>query len=303
MKTSLIIPVYNEEKAITSVVEEYLPYVDEIIIVDDGSTDSTQIISLKLEMEYRKVKVFSHKYNSGKVAAIRSGIFISTGDIIILTDGDCTYPAKYVPQLIEAINNGSDLVIGTRNNKNMSPFNLIGNKIFSSIASYVSCINVSDAQSGMRAFKKDLFPKLDVSAVSLEWETKMTVKAAKLGYRIIEIPIEYRKRVGKSKLNPIKDGFKMFKALINISFNEIPTTMKIFMIIGFLAILGGFYTGIMTIQETLNWKLYNLPRIHVYYPIITVFAILLGVFLFSTTLFSNYVVNKLNRIEDRLIKK
>lgn len=210
MKISVIIPAYNEEQALKPVVDEYLPYADEIIIVDDGSSDSTYEIAKTLLNE--KVQVLQHEKNQGKVAALRTGVEHATGDIIIFTDADCTYPARYIPEFINKLEHGVDLVLGSRqiNRENIPLFNRLGNFFFSSLAAYISGKTIVDSQTGFRAFRKEMFEKFDVEARSLEFETKMTVRAAKLGYKIAEIPIEYRARVGTSKLHPIRDGLKMF---------------------------------------------------------------------------------------------
>ncbi len=206
LKISVIIPAYNEEQALKSVVDEYLPYANEIIIVDDGSSDTTYKIAESLQND--RVRVFRHKNNLGKVSALRTGVEHATGDIVIFTDADCTYPARYIPEFVDKIEHGFDLVLGSRqiNRENIPLFNRLGNFIFSSLAAYISGKTIVDSQTGFRAFRKEMFEKFDVEAKSLEFETKMTVRAAKLGYKIVEIPIEYRARVGTSKLHPIRDG-------------------------------------------------------------------------------------------------
>src|SRR3974377_2026148 len=112
MKASLVVPAYNEEKGLPLVVQEYLNLVDEVIVVDDGSTDGTFEAAEKCVND--KVKLFRHEVNRGKVAALRTGVDHANGDIIIFTDADCTYPAKYVPDLVKEINKGADLVLGAR---------------------------------------------------------------------------------------------------------------------------------------------------------------------------------------------
>jgi glycosyltransferase involved in cell wall biosynthesis len=189
MKISVIIPAYNEEQALKPVVDEYLPYADEIIIVDDGSSDSTYEIAKTLLNE--KVQVLQHEKNQGKVAALRTGVEHATGDIIIFTDADCTYPARYIPEFINKLEHGVDLVLGSRqiNRENIPLFNRLGNFFFSSLAAYISGKTIVDSQTGFRAFRKEMFEKFDVEARSLEFETKMTVRAAKLGYKNAQIPI------------------------------------------------------------------------------------------------------------------
>ena len=112
MKTSLIIPAYNEEKGLPLVIEEYSDKVDEIIVVDDGSTDRTFEVAKK--HANKKVRLYKHETNKGKVDALRTGVEHATGEIIIFTDADYTYPAKYIPDFLKEIEGGADLVLGAR---------------------------------------------------------------------------------------------------------------------------------------------------------------------------------------------
>jgi glycosyltransferase involved in cell wall biosynthesis len=294
-QTSLIIPAYNEEKGVPLVIEEYLDKVDEIIVVDDGSTDKTFEVAKKYD-----VKLYKHETNKGKVAALRTGVEHATCDIIIFTDADFTYPAKYVLDFIKEIEKGADLVLGARieNIKNMPLLNKIGNHIFSFLATYIGCITVTDSQTGYRAFKREMFDKLHVNAKSLEFETKMTVRAAKLGYKIVEIPIEYRERVGKSKLRPIRDGIKMFFALGSIAFSETSLLAKMIIAPSLFFLFVGLIIGFIAIYEKIVFGVLT----HEYYPILTVFLILIAIQLISFGLIVDFLTKKLDRIEEKLLK-
>jgi dolichol-phosphate hexosyltransferase len=154
LKTSLVVPAYNEEKGLPLVIKEYQDLVDEIIAVDDGSTDGTFEAAQRLHND--RIKLFRHDVNSGKVAALRTGLSHATGDIVSFTDADCTYPARYVPELVRAIDQGADLVLGARlqSRDNIPAFNRIGNNVFSFLATYISCMRILDSQTGLRAFKQ-----------------------------------------------------------------------------------------------------------------------------------------------------
>ena len=295
-KTTLVIPAYNEEKAIKLVVEEYKPFVDEIIIIDNGSNDSTYDIGKTLESDC--VRLFRIEINKGKVPALRYGVEHATGDIIIFTDADCTYPARYIPEFVDKIEHGVDLVLGSRqiNRENTPLFNRLGNIVFSSLAAYISGKTIVDSQTGFRAFRKEMFKKLDVEAKSLEYETKMTVRAAKLGYKIAEIPIEYRVRVGTSKLHPIKDGLKMFFGLLAVAWNDTSPLGKMIMFPSFIFIIIGLGFGSIAFYERFtDYYLQN-----TYSPLIAVFSILLAIQLISIGLIVDYLSKKLDRIEEKL---
>jgi dolichol-phosphate hexosyltransferase len=298
MKTSLVVPAYNEEKGLPLVIQEYLDAVDEIIVVDDGSTDGTFRAAELLAGN--KVKLFRHKKNSGKVAALRTGVKHANGDIIIFTDADNTYPARFVPDLVREIERGADLVLGARlqNRDNIPAFNRLGNNIFSFLATYISCMKIRDSQTGMRAFRRQMFDKLDVKAKGLEFETKMTVRAAKLGYKISEIPIEYRERVGESKLRPVKDGASMLAALLSVAYSETSLLSKMILLPSFAFILIGLIIGFLTIFEKVRYGVIS----HEFYPLFTAFLILVGVQLISLGLIVDYLTKKLDRIEEHLVR-
>jgi len=280
------------------VVKEYLDVVDEVIMVDDGSSDGTFQAAQRLVGE--KVKLLRHEVNQGKVAALRTGVLQAMGDIIIFTDADNTYPARYVPQLVQEIVKGADLVLGARiqARENIPAFNRLGNNIFSFLATYISCIRIKDSQTGMRAFRREMFDKLDVKAKGLEFETKMTVRAAKLGYKIVEIPIEYRERVGKSKLNPLKDGARMLTALLSVAYSETSLLSKMILLPSLIFIFIGLITGLISVYEKLQYGIIS----HEFYPIATAFLILMGVQLISLGLIVDYLTKKLDRIEERIAR-
>lgn len=279
-------------------VREYLDVVDEVIMVDDGSSDGTFQAAQRLVGE--KVKLLRHEVNQGKVAALRTGVLQASGDVIIFTDADNTYPARYVPQLVQEIEKGADLVLGARiqARENIPAFNRLGNNIFSFLATYISCIRIKDSQTGMRAFRREMFDKLDVKAKGLEFETKMTVRAAKLGYKIVEIPIEYRERVGKSKLNPLKDGARMLTALLSVAYTETSLLSKMVLLPSIAFIFIGLITGFISIYEKVQYGVIS----HEFYPIFTAFLILVGIQLISLGLIVDYLTKKLDRIEEHLIR-
>ena len=220
MKTSLIIPAYNEEEAIRLVVEEYTPFVNEIIIVDDGSTDATYEIANALQNE--TVKVIRHGHNQGQAAALRTGVRYASGEIVVFIDADCTYPARYISEFITKIEDGYDLALGSRqiNRGNMPLYKRMGNFVLSALVSCIGGTTILDSQTGYRAFRREMFEKFDVEVKNLEFFPKMTMRAVKHGYKIIEIPVKYRTRVGRSKLHPVRDGLKMFFGIIAVAWND-----------------------------------------------------------------------------------
>lgn len=298
-KISVIIPAYNEENGVGMVVDEIQKtlkgrYDFEIIVVDDGSKDKTAEQAKKAG-----ARVIAHGSNKGKVAAIRTGIANAGGDIIVLTDADYTYPAANIPQFIEALNAGADMALGSRMHagmNNIPAFNRMGNMLFSMMTSYIGCVHITDGQTGFRAFRKRDFGRLDVNARGLEFETKMTVKAAKHGYNLVEVPIEYRPRIGKSKLHPLRDGYLMLRSLFSILLSETSFITKTFLIPTPVFFIVGLCFGIISLAEKVEYNVLE----HQYYPLLAAFMILFSMQLFSMGLVVDFLTKKLDRIDERL---
>ena len=299
MHISLIIPAYNEEKAIAKVVEEAVDYVDEIIIIDDGSKDRTFETAKELCYHFKNIKLIKNKVNLGKVQSLRNGVKESSGDIIVFTDADFTYPAKHITEIVREIKNGADLAIGNRFAgvvKNIPFLNRIGNRIFSLLITYITSVPIEDGQTGLRAFLKKNFEKLDVPAKGLEYETKMTVKAAKLGYTIVEVPIEYRTRIGMSKLRPFQDGWRMFMSLLSIAYYETSLLARMILMPSFVLFLIGGLLGLISVGEYVQSN--NLY--HPYYPLLATLLLILATQLLSVGLILDNVYKKISMIARKL---
>jgi len=227
-KVSVILPAYNEEKALAKVVREVIKVMRgskfkfEVVITDDGSKDRTFEIAKNLAREFREVKAFTHGVNKGKVAAVKTCVSKASGEVIVIMDADYTYPARFIPEMLEKVSEGYDMVLGNRFglDTSMSKTHRLGNDFFSAVISLVSGVEIRDVQTGFRAFRKEMFQEMELTAKRFEYETEQTIKAAKRGYRICEIPIEYRERLGESKLNGFSDGLKIMIAIIKFALLE-----------------------------------------------------------------------------------
>jgi len=214
-KYTVVIPAYNEEEAIISTIEGVKGVINEsyeILVVDDGSHDKTFELA-----ESCNVRVIRHEKNKGKAAALETGVKNANGDIIATIDADCTYETAKIRDLVILIENGADLAIGSRflgRAEGLKLLNRAGNWLFSSLISLFTGQKVTDAQSGLRAFRRELFFRLAVQAKGLDWETEMTARSVREGYSVVEIPIEYYERVGTSKLHPFKDGYRMLRGVL-----------------------------------------------------------------------------------------
>jgi dolichol-phosphate hexosyltransferase len=219
-KVSVVLPALNEEEAIGNVIDE-IPveeleskgYQTEIIVVDNGSTDKTAEIAAA-----QGAKVISES-NRGKGLAIRTGFRAVTGDFVFMLDSDFTYPAGYITQMVELLEGGYDVVIGSRLNGSVERgaikrFNLVGNHLLAFLANMLYGTRVSDLCTGFWGFKVDVLRSLNLDATGFELEANMLIEVAKHKYRVGEVPIQYRRRTTASKLGSIKAGWRIGRKLI-----------------------------------------------------------------------------------------
>lgn len=226
MKSSLsvIVPIFNEEKTIKKILPEILkrPEVYEIIVINDGSTDSSKKIIESLR--HKKIKFFSHKKNLGKGAAIRTGIRYAKGKYLIIQDGDLEYyPADY-PKLLKLLKqNQADFVMGTRwggNNKRGYFLAQAGNWYLTTLTNLFFGGSLSDSYTCYKIGPLALWKKLKLVSSRFEIEAEIVTKIIKGGYRIKEVPIRYSPRsFAKGKKINWKDIFRGTRTLIQLRFN------------------------------------------------------------------------------------
>lgn len=247
MRVQIIIPTLNEEESIGNVIDGFkrLGY-DDILVIDGNSTDRTREIAKE---KGAKVVVQSGK---GKGQAIAEAFQIADGDVVVLIDGDGTYLPEDAEKLIEPIRRGiADHVIGNRlENFEKGAFtrlNLIGNKILNAIFRFFYGIELRDVLSGYRALKKDVYKSIELKKHGFEVEVEMTVETLAKGFRIVEVPIRYVKRAGRTKLNPLKDGLKIGWAIYNLLIRFSPA--RFFLLFGMILIFFGLIVGAYVIYE------------------------------------------------------
>ena len=219
---SVIIPVFNEERTIGDVITrtkntlEKLKLQYEVIVVDDGSLDRS------LEISQTKEAKVLRETHQGKGHAIRSGFKLAKGNIIVTLDSDGSHMPEEIPLILQCIMEGkADFAIGSRffnaeGNKTKIPsLNRLGNRIFNSLIGLFTGVKISDSQSGFRAIRSSVIKKMKLNSQGYEVESEMLVKALKMGARVTEIPISFEQRtVGKSKLDPLKDGAIILHSII-----------------------------------------------------------------------------------------
>jgi len=209
MKVSVIIPTLNEEESIGHVLDK-IPkdpkYEWEIIIVDGDSKDRTREIATE-----KGAKVIVEK-RRGYGRAYKTGFAAATGDIIVTLDGDDTYPAEKIAELVDyLIAKNLDFISCERFSKMqkgaMSLTHKIGNKVLTITTRLLFGVNIKDSQSGMWVFRREILKDLNVTSDGMPFSEEIKIEAWKK-FRCEEVPIEYRERKGEVKLNTWKDGFR-----------------------------------------------------------------------------------------------
>jgi len=230
VKLSVLIPVYNEENTIKEAIRrvQRVNVPKEIIVIDDGSKDRSRDILASLDADAKKktdpmneFKVIFKSVNEGKGAAIRSGLAEVTGDVVIVQDADLEYNPQDYPKLLDPIEAGeADVVYGTRfygggPHRVLFFWHYVGNQILTLFANILTNLNLSDMEVGYKAFRSDILKKIQIKSNRFGFEPEITVKIAKIGCRIFEVPISYYGRTYKEgKKITWKDGFAAFYCLL-----------------------------------------------------------------------------------------
>jgi glycosyltransferase involved in cell wall biosynthesis len=244
MSYSIIIPAYNEEEAIRSVLIEIVDALNEleqqyeIIVVNDCSTDRTgeEVASSGLP-----IVLIDHNENLGYGASLKTGIKNSKNDLIVITDADGTYPNKHIPNLVRTLEEGKfDMVVGARTGENVAiPLVRKPAKWFiGKLANYLSGEKIPDLNSGLRVMRKNLVLKhLRILPNGFSFTTTITLAMLTNGNLVEYVSVDYFKRQGKSKIRPIRDTINFFQLIIRTTLYFKP--LKIFLPLSFaLALLG-----------------------------------------------------------------
>ena len=216
MKVSIVLPAKNESAAIGQTLAQIqqLQLAHEIIVVNDGSTDQTKQVA-----ETAGAKVVTHPYSKGNGAAIKTGARTATGDIIVFMDADGQHDPQDIPRLIEKIEQGYDLVVGARQKGSQASIGRgIANALYNNLATYMTEQKVEDLTSGFRAVRADKFREfLYLLPNGFSYPTTSTMAFFRAGYSVAYVPIHAAKRIGKSHIQPLKDGVRFFLIIFKIA--------------------------------------------------------------------------------------
>ena len=240
---SVIIPAYNEGDIIADIVQRVRslhPDYD-VIVVNDGSTDDTAAEAQKAGAE-----VYSHPYNIGNGAAIKSGIRVATGDILVFMDGDGQHNPEDIAGLLEYFPE-FDMVVGARSISDQASLGrALGNKIYNWFASYVAKFSIKDLTSGFRAVKSKVARNfLYLLPNTYSYPTTLTLGVLRSGMSLKYVPIKIRKRkTGKSNIKMVHDGVRFFMIITRIC--TLYSPMRVFLPVSFVMFLLGAVNYIYT---------------------------------------------------------
>ncbi|MGQ9704652.1 MAG: glycosyltransferase family 2 protein [Actinomycetota bacterium] len=241
MKVSVVIPVYNEELSISDDLKaavsalEPAPYEWEIIVVDDASTDSTP----RILREFPQIKVIRHPRNLGGGTARNTGIKAATGEIVVIADGDGTYPLQDIPRLVEEME-GYDMVVGARVKEagTLKFLRVPAKFAIRKLAEFISGQKIPDLNSGMRAFRREaVLPYLRILPHGHSWVSTLTLALLNNAHPVKFVPIDYYPRKGKSTFHPLRDTanyvLTVFRTITWFS------PLKVFLPLGILLFMTG----------------------------------------------------------------
>ena len=278
------IAAYNEARYVGSIVLQARQYVDEVIVVDDGSADNTARVA-----DLAGATVIRHAENRGKGTAIQSILAEAkkrNPDVLVLLDADSQHNPNEIPVLIKPISEGFDLVIGSREaQKDKTPrYRRIGQKILLRSTRLASKTNISDSESGFRALSPKAINELDLKASGFAVESEMITRAADKNLKITEVPISNIYTKDGSTLNPVRHGIDVLSRVIVMISQRRP--LFFFGLAGGILLVIGLIIGIRVISIVATKG-----DLAVGSTILTTLFIIAGI----SSIFTGIILNALNR--------
>jgi glycosyltransferase involved in cell wall biosynthesis len=259
---SVVIPALNEAESIEACVRSSLETMEthgiagEVVVADNGSDDGTPDLA-----RAAGARVI-HEQRKGYGSAYLAGFAAARGKYIVMGDADETYDFREIARFIEPLEGGADLVMGSRLRGRIHPgampwlHRYVGNPVLTGVLNLFFRTGVSDAHCGMRAFRRDLLPRLDLRTTGMEFASEQVIRSSKLGLDIREIPIEYHPRTGESKLSSFSDGWRHLRFLLVHS----PTYL--FLVPGLVLVVLGVVAGAISLFNVpvfgRQWQLHTL---------------------------------------------
>lgn len=221
---TILLPAKNEESGIEATFAALptarlaeLGYPVEMLVADGRSHDRTRDVALQ-----HGARVIQ-QLGTGKGRGVRTALDVAKGDYVVMLDADATYPARAIPAFVAMLEEGYDVVMGSRflgriEEGAMKPVNHAGNRCLSALASALYGRRCTDVCTGMWAFRRETVRGLGLTSTHFEVEAELFARSAKAGLRVCELPITYSKREGVTKLGSVVDGLKIGAALVRFRF-------------------------------------------------------------------------------------
>lgn len=249
-KIAVLLPAFNEEVALGSIILRSKQHADKVIVVDDGSTDNTAHVA-----ELAGAEVIRHHSNQGKGAALRSGFEAAKDmDIIVTIDADAQHNPDEIPVVVKPIIEGNaDVVNGSRYitglDENTPSYRRVGQKVLDKATNISSGLDLTDTQSGFRAFSKESIKYFRFNEVGFGVESEMLADAAEAGLRIVEVEIGVRYDVDGSTKNPVSHGVRVLLHIIQDM--ELKRPLYYFTIPGIIITIAGAILTILFLNDYL----------------------------------------------------
>ena len=233
-KYSIVIPAFNEGQRITTTLDKLLSYIEaegwnaEVIVVDDGSWDDTQMIVRRYAERYSFVRFLQNPGNRGKGYSVRNGVLNAAGEVVLFTDADLSSPIQEAKKLFAALNEGTEVAIGSRwlqrklQTERQPIYRQLVGRIFNLLLRLLLGLRYKDTQCGFKAFTASAAGTLFSRQKIEHWgfDPELLFLAAKYGFKVREVAVEWG-HDPRSRINPLKDGLKMALEVLKVRWYDV----------------------------------------------------------------------------------
>ena len=292
LKTIVGMPAYNEEKYVGSLVLQVRQYADEVIVVDDGSTDRTHKVA-----KLAGATVIHHEKNEGYGAAIQKLLVEArkrNADVLVILDADAQHNPEEIPSFIEAISGGFDVVIGSRTLERGSipAYRRTGQKVLTGLMQVLTNSKLSDTECGFRAYSKRALAQLEPKEKGMAISAEIVAEAFAKNLKVGEVPISAIYTGDGSTLNPVKHGWGVFNRIM-VMFSE-RRPLLFFGLAGVVCILGGIVAGVLVVQTLFASSVLNVGT-----ALIAMLLVTIGILSIFTGIILSVLVRRLGNLGPR----